>query len=100
MEFMSECFTYVLFRTSMVSCLIFKSLSHFEFIFVHGMSVLILLIYMHHLLKTLFPILYSCLLCQKLIEFGHVPLFLGYIVCSIDPMSIFVSVHYLITIPL
>uniref|UniRef100_A0A8W4FM09 Uncharacterized protein n=1 Tax=Sus scrofa TaxID=9823 RepID=A0A8W4FM09_PIG len=44
-----ECFAYVLFqefvfpmfssRGLMVSCLIFKSFSHFEFIFVHGVSV-------------------------------------------------------------
>ena len=33
-------------RSFMVSCLIFKSLSYFEFIFVYGMGVIILLIYM------------------------------------------------------
>ena len=34
------------FRRFLASCLIFKSLSHFEFIFVNGVSVLTSLIYM------------------------------------------------------
>ena len=60
-------------------CLMFKSLSHFEFIFVHGVRVCsnflrvcsnfidlhaAIQLSQHHLLKRLFPILYSCLLCQ------------------------------------
>ena len=38
---MSECFAYVLFWKfyGVTSCLMFKSLSHFEFIFVHGVRV-------------------------------------------------------------
>ena len=34
-----ECFTYVLLWSFMVSCLIFKALSHFEFIFVYGVRI-------------------------------------------------------------
>ena len=67
----------------MVSGLTFKSLIHFEFIFVYGVrkwSSLILLriavqFSQHHLLKRLFfPIVYSCLLCHGLIDhvsMGH-----------------------------
>ena len=55
----------------MVSCLMFKSLSHFEFIFVHGVSVssgftdlhAAVQFFQHYLLKRLFSILCSCLLC-------------------------------------
>ena len=54
-------------RSFMVSCLTFKSLSHFEGIFVHGVRVCSSLIDLHEaaqfsqhrLLKRLFPILYS-----------------------------------------
>ena len=74
----------------MVSCLIFKSLSHFEFTFVSSMRMCskfhfmfidfmkfnfmfidlhaIFQLFQHYLLKTLFPILYPCLLCQRLID--------------------------------
>ena len=34
-----ECFAYVLFQEFDGTCLTFKSLSHFEFIFVHGMRI-------------------------------------------------------------
>ena len=55
----------------MVSYLTFKSVSHFEFIFVHGVKVCSNFIDLHvalqvsqyHLLKRLFPILYSSFLC-------------------------------------
>uniref|UniRef100_A0A8D1MKP2 Uncharacterized protein n=1 Tax=Sus scrofa TaxID=9823 RepID=A0A8D1MKP2_PIG len=70
-------------RSLMVSCLIFKSLSHFEFIFVHGMRACSSFIDLHaavevsqYFLKRLsFPILCSCLLCQRLIEQWSVSLF-------------------------
>ena len=72
-------------RSFTVSCLIFKCLSHFEFIFVHAVRVCSSFIDLHaavqfsqgHLLKTLFPILYSCLLCQRLIDRISMGLFLG-----------------------
>ena len=58
-------------RSLTVSCLMFKSVSHFELIFVHGVRECSFFIDLHaavqfsqnHLLKRLFPILYSCLLC-------------------------------------
>ena len=46
-------------RSSMVLCLMFKSLSHFEFIFVHGVSLCFIDFHaavrfsQHHLLKRL-----------------------------------------------
>ena len=60
-------------RSFIVSDLTFKSLIHFEFIFVYGFkkcSSFILLVAdqfsQHHLLKRLsFSIVYSCLLCQR-----------------------------------
>ena len=56
--------------------LTFRSLIHFEFIFAYGVrkcSNLIVLhgavpFFQHHLLKRLFPILYSFLLCHRLIN--------------------------------
>ena len=69
----------------MVSCLMFKSLSSFEFIFMYGVRVCSNLIDLHAAiqlsqnlsLKSLFPILYPCLLCQRLIYCRVVGLFLG-----------------------
>ena len=64
-------------RCFMVSCLLLKSLSHFQFIFVHGMRVCCsftdlyaaVQFSQHHLLNDcLFPVLYSCLLCERLID--------------------------------
>ena len=78
-------------RSFTVSCLMRKSLSHFEFLFcmVWG-RVLTSWTYIQmsdfptHLLKRLFPILYSCLLCGRLIDCRCVSLFLGSLFCSID----------------
>jgi len=77
----------------MVSYLIFKSLSHLKFIFVHGVRVYSSFIDLHasvqfpqpQLVKTscLFPTLHSCHLCQRLIECGVVTLFLGSLCCPI-----------------
>ena len=39
MFYIRECFAYISSRIFMVSYLMFKSLSHFEFIFVHGVRV-------------------------------------------------------------
>ena len=64
-------------RSFMVSCLIFKGLSHFEFIFVYGMEVCSNVIDLHMavqfsqhpLLKRLsFLHVYYCLLCQRFID--------------------------------
>ena len=76
----------------MVSYLMFKSLSHFEFIFVHGVRMCSSFIDLHAavqvsqqcLLKRLsFSILCSCLLCQRLIDMRCQGLFLGSLVCFI-----------------
>ena len=72
-------------RSFMGSCLIFRSLSHFEFIFVYGERVYFSFIVLrvavqlsqHRLLKRLsFPIVYSCLFCWRLIDHRCVGLFL------------------------
>ena len=81
-------------RSFMVSCLIFKSLSPFQFIFVYGERVcsnyidlhVAVQLSQHHLLKRLpFPIVYCCLLCQILVARRYVGLFLGAVFWSIDP---------------
>ena len=64
-------------RSFMVLCLAFRSLIHFELIFVYSVrkcSKLIVLhvavqFSQHHLLKRLsFPLVYFCLLCRRLID--------------------------------
>ena len=74
----------------MVSGLTFKSLIHFEFIFVNGLRKCSNLIFLHvavqfsqhHLLKKLvfFSIVYSCLLCNRLTDHQCLDLFLSYFV--------------------
>ena len=72
----------------MLPCIMFKSLSHFEFIFVYGVGVCsnfidlhaCLQLPQHHLLKRLFPIVYSCVLCQILIDRRCVGLFLASVI--------------------
>ena len=81
-------------RSFMVSCLMLKFLGHFEFIFVYGERVCsnfidwhaAVQLSQHHLLKNwLFPSVYSCLLCRRVIEHRCVGLFLVSLFCSIDP---------------
>ena len=79
----------------MVSCLIFKSLSHFEFIFVHG-GVTVCSNFIDFTCccpafptplaeeTVFFSIVYSCFLCLRLIDRRHVGLFLGSLFCFID----------------
>ena len=74
-NYVKECSSYV-FLCFIVSCLTFRSLIHFEFIFVYGVrecSNFILLhvavqFSQHHLLKRLFSIVYPCLLCHRLVD--------------------------------
>ena len=79
-------------------CLIIMSLIHLEFIFVYGENkVLILFLYIHlsSFLKTtywrdhLFPIVYSYLLCHRLIDHMCIGLFLGSLLFIIDPFVYF-----------
>ena len=90
-------------RILMVSCRIFKSFSHLEFIFVHGVRVCSSFIDLHaavqvsqqFLLKSLsFPILCSCLLCQRLIDHRCQGLFLGSLFCSKVCVSVLVPVPH------
>ena len=88
-------------RNFMVSCLIFRSLSHFEFISVYGVRERSNLIDLHvavqlsqyHLMKRPFPIVYSCLLCQRLVDCRCVGLFLGSLFCFIDPHQLSFEYH-------
>jgi len=78
----------------------FKSLSHLEFISVHSLTVFSNSIYLHaafqlaqqHLVKRLFPILYFCLPCRRLIDHGCVGLFMGSLFCSIDSYFCFLPI--------
>ena len=87
-------------RSFVVSGLTFRSLIHFDFIFVYGVrecSNFILLYIAVWFSQTiywrdyLFSSVYSCLLCHRLIDRKCVGLFLGSLSCSID-LSVFVLV--------
>ena len=92
---------YSLLEVFTVSCLVFKSLSHFEFIFVYSVRVcsnfigllVALQLSQHHLEKCFFfffPFVYSYLLCWRLIGCRCVALFL-YSILLIH-MSVFVPI--------
>ena len=91
------------FRSFMVSGLIFRSLIHCEFISVYGVRKWSSFIRwhvtfqfsQHYLLKRWsFPIVYSCLLCCRLIDLIIVSLFLGSHFAPLVYVYIFVSVSY------
>ena len=102
-QFMSEnVLPIISSKSSLVSCPVFKSLSHLEFIFVYGENCLTSLIWVW---LTNFPnttcwrdcffsIGYSCLLCQRLIDRRCVDLFLGSLFCSLIHTSVFVPIPY------
>ena len=81
----------------MVSCLIFKSISHFEFIFVHGEKVcsnfmdlhVAVQFSQHHWLKRLSFFHFILLPPLSKIDCRCVGLFLGSLFCSIDPYVCF-----------
>ena len=85
---MKELTAYVLFLEFYV--LMFKFLIHFGFIFVLWYNVGVQLYsfacgnLIFHLLKILFFLIYSWLLCHKVIDHIHVGLYLGSLFCSID----------------
>ena len=90
-------------RSFVVLCLMFKSLNHFELIFVYGVRMCSKFIDLHeaaqlsqhHLLKRLFPIAYSCpivyswLLGQRLIDTGVWVYFWTLYSVSLIHMSVF-----------
>ena len=88
-------------RSFIVSGLTFRSLIHFEFIFLYSIRKCSNFILLHiavqfshqHLLKRLCPTVYSCLLCQQLGAHRCMGLFLGFLSCSIG-ISVFVPVPY------
>ena len=87
----------------MVFGLTCRSLIRFEFIFLYGIgkwSSFILLhaavqFFQHHLLKRLFPIAYSFLLCWRLIDYIIMGLFLSFLFCSIDLYVYFCAITML-----
>ena len=78
-------------RSLMVSCLICKPLSQFEFIFVYGVRECsnftdlqaAVQLSQHHLPNSLFSIVHSCLLCQRPSNHREVGLFMGSLFSSI-----------------
>ena len=90
--YVKECLCFLL-GLFMVSVLTFRSLIHFELIFVHSVRKYFnfLLLHVafqfsqHHYGRDhLFPIVYSCLLCCTLIDNECVALFLRSLFCFID----------------
>ena len=88
-------------RSFMVSCLIFKSLSHFEFIFVYNVRECSNFIALHALSsfsnttcwrEYLFSIAWICLLCWRIIDHRCMSLFLYFV--PLLYMSVFVPVPY------
>ena len=76
----------------MVSCFIFRSENHFGFIFVYDVRDCSNFIDLHVTVQlsstlfaeeTVFSIVYSCILCRRLIDCRCVGLFLGSLFCSI-----------------
>ena len=79
-------------KSFIVSGLTLRSVTHFEFTFVYGVRKHFNFILLHvaiqfsqhHLLKRLsYPIVYSCLLCQKQGTHRCMGLFLGFVSCSV-----------------
>ena len=94
-------------RIFMVSGLTFRSFLHVESISVQGVGRWSCFMFLHvavqfsqhYLLKRLFPIAYSFLLCQRLIDHTIVRLFLGFLFCSIDLCVYFCSSTTLFWLP-
>ena len=80
-------------KSFIVSGLIFRSLIHFEFIFVHSVrkcSISFFYMWLSTFPNTaywrgcLFSIVYSCFLCHRLVDCRCVGLILGFLSCSTD----------------
>ena len=98
MIYIREYFTFFSSRSFIVSCLTLKSFIHLEFIFVYGERLYFdftdlqaaVQLSQYHLQKRLsFSIVYSCCLCQILIDLRCVAFLIGSVFCSI---SVFVPV--------
>ena len=112
-QFISDNVLSMFSSSFMMSCLTFKSLNHFGFIFVYGARMCsssnfinlyaAVQLSQHHLLKRLFhfSIVYSCLLCWELID--HSIWVYLWAVCSVPfiHVSVFVPISaVLITVTL
>ena len=73
-------------RSFIVVSLKFRSLIHFEFVFVYAIRECPNFILLHIALQfyCLFTIVYSYLFCHKLIDHRCMGLFLGFLSCPID----------------
>ena len=82
-------------KSFIISSLTFRALIHFEFTFVYGVrecsNFTFALFYtcsshlsQHHLLKWLFFIIYSFILCQSLSDQRSLSLFMDFLLCSTD----------------
>ena len=105
--YVKECFSFVSFKSFIVSGLTFRSLIHFEFSFVYGIrecpSFILLHVAIHfsqhRLLKQpLFSILYSCFLCHRLGDHRYVSSSLGSLYRSIDLYFCFLCQYHIILI--
>ena len=92
LQFLSECVLPMFSsKNFIISSLTFRSSIYFEFIFMYGVTECSISILLHvavqfsqdHLLKRLY-IVYSCLLCHRLIDHRCMGLFLGFLFCSIN----------------
>ena len=90
-------------KSFILSVLIFRSLIHFEFIFVYGVKkcsnfnllhVAVQFSQHHYGRDCLFSIVYSCLLCHRLVDCRCMGLILGYYPVSLICISNFVTVPY------
>ena len=90
-------------RSLMVYCLMFRSISHFECIFVMvGGCVLVSLFYMHMSIFSIttcwkdhhFPILCSCPHCRRLIDHRCLGVFLSAVPVALVCMSVLVPVPH------
>ena len=102
LQFMSEnVLPMISSRSFMVSCLMFKYFSHFEFNLVYDKRMCSNFIDLHeavqfsqhHLLKKQSFPHYSCLLCWGLIDHRCMSFFLGSLFCAIDQCVCFCHKH-------
>ena len=104
LQFMSQCVLPVFPTKSFILCsFTFRSLIHFEFIFLYGFRECSNLILLHvavqfsqhqFLKRVFFSVIYSYFLCSRLIDHRRVGLFPGFLSCSIISISVFVPVPY------